>query len=73
MSIKPHWRLGLITPDAAAECWEGVPDWLYRELWGTVRYLGPPAPEPDVNSVHEVWKHLSTLAKLKLNELAGEQ
>jgi hypothetical protein len=70
----PHPTFKYIRPDEVAECWDGVPDNLYRALWQVMRFLpkydGETPPEPDLLCLAKVWDYLSDAEQEGLNALA---
>jgi hypothetical protein len=72
--IKPHNFFSFYRADAVAECWDDVPDALYRTLWDDIvpiqEDLGE-FPEVGVAALSDYWHLLSETDQTLLNTLAA--
>jgi hypothetical protein len=76
---KPHEHFNYIRADEVAECWDGIPDDLYRALWGIVAHQkaipnledsGPADHIGHENLAHH-WHRLNDEQRQLLNKLAA--
>ena len=76
----PHPALSVVTPDEAAETWDGIEESLYQKLWSCVeKYdntwreniedIGP-HDVIGINSVSKFWRHFTEEERRHLNQLA---
>lgn len=81
--IIPNPVFEVIRPDEVAECWDGVGDDLYEDLWECVgKYdnsyreniedIGP-HDVIGINCVKDFWDDLSIENQIKLNALAADE
>ena len=79
MEIAPHSTFEFIRPDEVAECWDGIPDDLYRALWRCVDHFKGPTPEEaeepiyGQNAVEDFWHLFTDEEKTALNAAAEAQ
>lgn len=71
--IEPHRLFTFTRADVVAECWDDVPDALYRTLWKDIvpiqEELGE-WPEVGVAALDKYWHLLSETDQTLLNSLA---
>ena len=71
--IEPHRLFTFTRADVVAECWDDVPDALYRTLWDDIvpiqEDLGE-FPEVGVAALSDYWHLLSETDQTLLNSLA---
>ena len=72
--IEPHRLFTFTRADVVAECWDDVPDALYRTLWDDIvpiqEDLGE-FPEVGVAALSDYWHLLSETDQTLLNTLAA--
>ena len=75
MSIEPHSLFQIWRPDEVAECLDGVPDEIYRELWALVRHYEGTDPLVRDGSycLATWWDELFPEDQAILNNLAAKQ
>ena len=80
--MKPHPAFEYTRADEVAECWDGVPEELYRKLWRVIVPKQKPIPNlEDSGPADHVgfenlaahWSDLSEDEQQLLNELARKQ
>jgi len=74
--IKPHELFKYWRADEVTECWDDVPDALYRTLWNDIvpvqEELGE-VPEVGVAALSDYWHLLSETNQALLNTLAANR
>ena len=79
--FEPHDAFNYTTPDAVAECWDGIEDELYSALWASMENMKPiseqihiedssPSDAIGLNSLASVWKRFTPAQQERLNVLA---
>lgn len=81
-NVRPHDAFKYTRADEVAECWEGVPEWLYLKLWNDVVSVQRPTPNledsgPADHVGHEClakhWRRLDLGSQVTLNKLAADR
>lgn len=79
---KPHQAFETTRADEVAECWDGVPEHLYKKLWNEIVPLQKPIPNLEDSGPHDHighanlashWDRLTLVEQVLLNKLAEER
>ena len=80
--VRPHKCFEVYRADEVAECWDGVPDALYKTLWGVIVPNQKDIPNLEDNGPGDVvgweclashWARLTEDEQRELNKLAESQ